>query len=530
MDNRKVIRSAGIVGMFILISRVFGLIRDMTMAAFFGTSLAMSAFVVAFTIPNLFRALFGEGALSSAFVPVFTETREKRGECEVWQFAARMFSVLSVVLAVIVVAGILLATVLLYFFPDNERLTLILVLLRIMLPYMFFICLAAFFSAMLNSLHYFMLPAAVPVVLNLVVIATLFLVCPRFDAGSDQRIIAVAWGVVLAGVIQWLTQMPLLWRCGFRPRFSVDWRDAGVRRVWQLMGTAVIGIGVTRVNVLFDRFIAAFISLGSPAYLYFAERLIYFPLGIFATALGTVLLPALSGHAAHSRVDRIRETVNQSIRHMMFVMLPAAVGMMIFAKPIIRLVYERGDFTPLSTEMTMLALTCYAPGLIMFSMIKVLIPVFYAQQDMKTPVRVGLACTGLNIILSLILMWPLKHVGIALATVLAATVEVVLLIRLVHKRIGSPGWIQIIKAICRMLGAVAIMTVCAIASYHWLDQVAGAYELTALLRQVVTLLGSIVIAVLAYGIGAWVSRCPEIDEIWNAVRGNAERGTRNAEP
>ena len=522
MDKKKVIRSAGVVALFILISRVFGLIRDMTFAAFFGTTLAMSAFVVAFTIPNLFRALFGEGALSSAFVPVFTETREKHGDGLVWQFAIRMFSLLSVVLAGIVVVGILLATLFLFFFPDSIRVTLILMLLRVMLPYMFFICLSAFFSAMLNSLHYFILPAVTPVVLNLVLIATLFLVCPHLDEEGDVRIMAVAWSVVLAGVLQWLMPLPLLRRCGFRLGFSFDWHDPKVKRVWQLMGTAIIGVGVTRINVLFDRFIAVFIGQGSPSYLYFAERLIYFPLGIFATSLGTVLLPALSGYVARSRIDRVRETLEQSIRHMTFVMLPSAVGMMVLARPIIQLVYERGDFTFLSTEMTMLALVCYAPGLVMFGMIKVLIPVFYAHQDIKTPMKIGVICTVLNIILNVILMWPLKHVGIALATVLSATVEVILLLYLVQKRIGSPGWTQIAFAIFRMVIATGIMGVTTFFAYHWLVQSTDGLQLIRVWRRAIVLFGSIGISVLVYGVASIVCRCPELAEIWNAVRSRGQ--------
>ena len=292
MDTKKVIRSAFTVGFFIAASRIFGLIRDISLAAFFGTSMAMSAFVVAFTIPNLFRSLFGEGALSAAFIPVFTESLKKEGKEHTWRFAVNMYSILTVVLASLVIAGILIATALLFYFPGNERICLILRLLRILLPYMFFICMAAFFAAMLNSLHYFTVPAAAPVVLNLVLIATVLLICPHLNSEGNIRIIAVAWSVILAGVLQWLMQFPLLLRCGFRPGFSINWKDPRIRRVRQLIAIAIIGIGVTRLNVLCDRFIAVFLGPESPSYLYFAERLIYFPLGIFATALGTVILPA----------------------------------------------------------------------------------------------------------------------------------------------------------------------------------------------------------------------------------------------
>lgn len=520
MDDGKVIRSAGAVGVFVLISRVLGLVRDMSMAAVFGTSLAMSAFVVAFTIPNLFRSLFGEGAMSSAFVPMFAEVREKDGEGRGWMFANRMFSALSLVLAAIVLAGLLLARVLQRAVPDNELLALILVLLQIMLPYMFFICAAAFFAAMLNSLHHFALPASAPAVLNAVLIATLLWVCPRLDGDGHSRIMAVAWAVIAGGVIQSSMQLPLLFKHGFRLRLDFKRGDAAVMRVWRLMGVAAVGVGVTQINVLLDRFLAAFIGRESPSYLYFSERLIYFPLGIFATALGTVLLPAFSGQAARSRTDKMLEILNRSIRHLMFAMIPAAVGMMILARPIVRLIYERGDFGFLSTEMTMLALTCYAPGLIMFGLLKVLVPLFYARQDMKTPVRLGLVCTGLNICLSLALMRPLGHIGIALATVLCATVNVLLLAVSARRMIGSPGWPRIAGAMLRIACAAAVMAAAAVTAHDRLYE--AAFALDPSLRRGVALAGAIGLAVVAYVAAALLFRCPEPGEIWRAVK---KRGT-----
>lgn len=518
MDKKTIIRSAGAVGFFILLSRAFGLVRDMAMAAFFGSSLAMDAFVVAFTIPNLFRSLFGEGALSSAFVPVFTETLEKQGFDKVRQFASNMFSFLSLILAALTVAGILAASLALWFLPLSPRIEMILDLLRIMLPYMFFICLTAFFSAMLNSLRRFVLPAIAPLAMNLTMIAVLFLVCPYLPAAGDWRIKAVAWSVIAAGVIQVFMQLPLLARCGLRLRVSMDWQDPRVRRVWQLMLAAIIGVGVTQVNVLLNRFVAVSIGQGAPSYLYYAERLIYFPLGIFATALGTILLPAFSGHAAQERFDLIRETLNHSLRQLMFIMLPAAVGLLALAKPIVRLVYERGDFSAMTTDMTALAVQCYAPGLVVFSLLKVLIPVFYAHQDMKTPVKIGLICTALNIVLMLILMWPLKHAGIALATVLSSGVQVLIMSILVHRRIGSPGWRSILSAFLRMALAAAAMAAATLLVYHGLQQAVWLSRWHGVLRQLVPLGLSMTAAVLVYGAVAAACRCPELAEFWSAFR------------
>ncbi len=313
-------------------------------------------------------------------------------------------------------------------------------------------------------------------------------------------------------------QLPLLARCGFRLRLSMNWQDPCVRRVWQLMGVSIIGIGVTQVNMQLNGIMALIIGPGSPSYLYYAERLIYLPLGIFATALGTILLPTFSGHVAQGRIDLIRDTLNHSLRQLMFIMLPVAAGMFVLAKPIVRLVYERGAFSAFSTDMTTLAVQCYAPGLVVFSLLKVLIPVFYAQQDMKTPVKIGLACTALNVALMLILMWPMKHAGIALATVISSGVQVVIMGVLVHRRIGSPGWRNIFGAVGRMAVASAAMALAALWVYHSVQQAPWLSAQHGLLRQLVLLGLSVACAVLVYGVVTVVLRCSEIGELWTALR------------
>lgn len=518
MEKKKIIRSASGVSFFIMLSRVGGLVRDMAMAAFFGSSLAMDAFVVAFTIPNLFRSLFGEGALSSAFVPVFTETLQKKSRAEVWQFTAKMFSFLGATLAALVAAGILLASLGLVFLRASPRLELILELLRIMLPYTFFICLTAFFAAMLNALRRFMLPAAAPVVMNLTLIAALFLVCPLLPAEGYRRITVVAWSVIAAGIFQSVMLFPTLAREGFRLSFVLDFQDPRVRRVGQLLLAAIIGVGVTQVNVLLNRLVAMLIGQGAPSYLYYAERLIYFPLGIFATALGTILLPTFSSFAAQARPDLLRETLNHSLRQLLFVMLPAAAGLLALTAPIVRLIYQRGDFSAQATQMTALAVQCYAPGLVVFSLLKVLIPVFYAQQDMKTPVKIGLLSTALNVALMLILMWPLKHAGIALASVISAGVQVVIMVFIVQRRLGTLDWPVIFNATLRMAVAATIMVLAARGVYYYIQQASWLIARSGLLQQLVPLVLSILAAILVYGAAAAACRCPELREFSAALR------------
>ncbi len=525
MDNRRVIRSAGLVSVFIGVSRLFGLARDMAMAALFGSSLAMDAFVVAFTIPNLFRNLFGEGALSSAFVPVFSETLEKQGRDTVWRFAQNMLTLLSLVLAGLVLAGIGAAALLQAVFPFSPRVDLILSLLQIMLPYMFFICLAAFFSAMLNSLHRFALPAATPVVLNLVMIAALLLVCPRLDAEGRLRIVVAAWSVVAGGAIQCLMLLPPLVRNGFRLRLSFDWSDPRVRRVVQLMGVAIIGTGMTQISVLLDRLVAVFIGPGSASYIYYAERLIYLPLGLFATALGTVLLPAFSGHAAREEPGRIRETLNHATRQLLFIMVPAAVGLFALARPIVALIYQRGDFSAQAAALTAVAVQCYAPGLLVFSLLKVLVPVFYAHQDMKTPVRVGVACTGLNMALkvALVLAWlawpfPYAYAGLAIGTVFSSAVAVATLGVLTHRRLGSCGWGAMAAAGAKMLAAALLMAAAAVAAHRFLERADWPDSLPGMVRQLTAVFGAMGIGALVYVLAAAALRCRELPEFLAALR------------
>jgi len=519
MEKHKVIRSAGPVGFFILLSRILGLVREMAMAAFFGSSITMDAFVAAFAIPNLFRGLFGEGALSAAYVPVFTDSLEKEGREKAWELANKMFSFLGLALAAIVLAGILVISIANLFVPDNPRIAAILELARIMLPYMFFICLAAFFSAMLNSLHHFFLPAATYAALNIVMIIALLLVCPRLDPAGNGRILTVAWSVIAAGIVQWLIQLPLLWKCGFRLKINFQWDDARIRRVWKLMGAAAIGVGVTQINFLIvDRGIALLIGQGYLSYLNYAERLIYLPLGMFGTALGTVLLPTLSTHASRDRQDLVRQTLNHSIRQLTFLALPAALGLLALARPIVEVIYERGNFNAHTTAMTALALFFYAPGLLAFCLLKILIPVFYAYQDVKTPVRLGIACTCLSIVLKLILIWPMKHAGIAFGTVLATSAEVIVLLILIHRRYGSPGWQNILFSVTKMFAAGAVMGVVAVVTDKFCLALFSSHGLHLQLARLLALAAAIGAAIATYLAAAMILRCEEAKELWDAMR------------
>ncbi len=527
MEQRKVIRSAMLIGGFTSMSRVFGLIRDFLTAGFFGTSLAMSAFVVAFRIPNLFRALFGEGALSSAFVPVFIDAREKDGEERAWMLARKVITLVATVLLGVVLAGILVISLLLRRPDLGIKTAMILPLVRIMLPYMMFICLAALSMAILNSYHRFALPASTPSLLNLTWIAFILLVCPRISGPLERQIYGLAWGVFVAGIIQLGVQIPVLWRYGYRPGLSFDFTDKRVWKVFTLMGPAALGLAVYQVNALVDSLLAAWVGSWAPAALFYSERLLYLPQGILATALSTVLLPVLSGHAARADFKKITQTLNHSLRSLFFIMAPAAIGLLVLAKPIIQMIFEWKQFDATSTMLTARALWFYAPGLLVFCLAKVFVPAFYATQDTRTPVRIGLACVALNFTLNVtfILTWPQywKHAGLALATVISEGVNGFVLGCFIHRRMGSPGWREMLNSAARILAAAVIMGLCAYVIQRALFAFGHRFDVAEKIVQVGSVLGSILIAMGIYLLLALLFRCPELREVREAILLRAKR-------
>lgn len=515
------------IGGFTSISRVLGLVRDFLTAGFFGTSLPISAFVVAFRIPNLFRALFGEGALSSAFVPVFVAARKSEGDEKAWTLARKVISLVGLVLVCVVAAGVLGLTFFMHRPGLGEKAAMILPLARIMLPYLFFICMAGLSMAILNSYHRFALPALTPSLLNITWIAFLLVVCPRMGSTLEEQIYGLAWGIFVAGAIQLSFQIPALVRCGWRPGFSLGLDDPRVLRVFTLMGPAALGLAVTQVNVMINSLLATWIGSWAPAALFYAERLLYFPQGILAVALSTVLLPVLSSHAARADHQQIRDTVNHSLRTLLFVMIPAAVGLLALARPIVRMIYEWNRFTPESTALTALALQFYAPGLMVFCLAKVFVPVFYATQDTKTPVKIALVAVTLNFTLNVlfILTWPLytKHAGLALATVISEGFNGLTLGFLLHRRLGSPGWRQILTSAAKSLAAAAVMGLGAAAIHAMLFRAGEALGLMAKLNQIQAVFLSIAGALAIYLLVARLLRCGELNDVLDALRRRRSR-------
>lgn len=528
MEKHRVIRSAFKVGSFTLLSRLLGLVRDTLTASAFGTSVAMSDFVVAFRLPNLFRALFGEGALSSAFVPVFMATRGKDGESEAWLVARKTVTFVAAFLLLLVVAGVLAITVLMHAAPDlAARAPHLLPLARIMLPYILFICLAGLFMAMLNACHQFSLPALTPSLLNITWILFVLYVCPRLGATQGERIYGLAWAVFLAGLIQLGVQVPALVRRGFRPGLTWDAGDERVRRVFRLMGPTALGQSVTQVNVMVNTLLARWAAPWAPASLFYAERLLYFPQGLLATALSTVLLPVFSGHAARGDHAEMKRTLSHSLRTLLFVMIPASVGLFVLAEPITQMLFGWGAFDREAVAHTSIALRFYAPGLMVFCLAKVFVPAFYALQDTRTPFRIGLGAVTLNFVLNVIfvLTWPLdyKHAGLAFATVLSEAFNGITLAFLLHRRLGSPGWAQVLVTAGRGLVTAGVMAGAIALVLHRIEAALAGAGWTAKLVQVGSVLGAILVGIVVYFATAALLRAPELGFVGEALRKRRDR-------
>jgi putative peptidoglycan lipid II flippase len=521
MDNRNVIRVAFKVGGFTMLSRVLGMVRDILTAGVFGTSLAMSSFVVAFRIPNLFRALFGEGALSSAFIPVFMDSRRKEGEEAAWRLARRVVTLVGAVLIGIVVLGIAGMSAALLWPGLNAKAAAVLPLARIMLPYVFFICMAALAMAVLNSYRKFSVSAFTPALLNITWILAVLFIIPLTGSSPARRIQALAWTVFVAGAVQLAYQLPSLWRVGWRPGVDTDWRDPRVKQVFLLMGPSALGLAVNQINVMVNSMIALWVGVWAPSALFYAERLIYFPQGILATALGTVLLPVLSDFAAQNKHREMRAAIHHGLRTLLFVMTPAAVGLFVLAGPIVQMLLERGAFDPRSTVLTARALSFYAPGLMVFCLAKVFVPAFYALQDTRTPVKIGVCGVMLNLTLNvasaLTLPEEWRHAGMAFSTVIAEGFNGLMLAWFLRRALGPFGLRGILLGLARALGAAAAMGAVAYGAERALTTWLYIY-LPHKIAQIIGVPAAIVLGAAVYFGLARIFRFPELGYVLDALR------------
>ncbi len=441
------VRSVFATGGMTLISRITGFARDILLARLLGTTALADAFFVAFRIPSFFRRIFGEGAFSQAFVPVFSGYLQKPGsasEDEARTFADHMAGAFLLVLLAVTALGVLAAPAIIFvlapgFLSQPAKYQLAVTLLRITFPYLLFISLVAMAAGMLNARGRFAAAAFTPVLLNLSLILAAGVIAPH----TNEPAVIVAWGVFGGGVLQLVFQIPFLLRERLLPRFRVSFRHPGVRRVFRLMVPGLFGSSIAQINLVVDTVLASFLVTGSISWLYYANRLLEFPLGIFGVALGTVILPHLAGKHTRASMSEFAATLDWALRWVIVIAVPAAAALIVLSMPIIVTLYRYGAFSAQAAVQTHWVLIAFALGLPAFVLIKVLAPGFYARQDTRTPVKIGSIALVANMVFNGILIWPLAAAGLALATTLSGLLNAWLLYRGLRRDAvyrPHPGW------------------------------------------------------------------------------------------
>ena len=507
-------RAAGVNSFFTTLSRIFGLVRDMLMANYFGTGFCCSAFVTAFTLPNLLRRLFGEGTLASVFVPQFAQVMQDKGKEEAYKCASLTLSWLAVILTsiTIIVAAAALGTVPFLDFSPKWKLTALLI--AVMMPYCVFICLTALCGAMLNTLGHFSMPALAPVFLNVCIITTVWLGAFFCQRGSQAHIFFAAVGVLLGGLAQLALQIPELWKRGYRFSFGLSLDHPFVKKIVTVMMPAVLGTGVAQINIMVDRYLANSVNERGAAVLYNADRLVEFPLGIFGVALAVAALPVLSFAHARGDKDHFKDALGFSLRHSSFVMIPAMCGLMILGEPIIRLLLEHGEFTAESTSYTARALFYYTLGLPGFAIVKILVPAFYAAKDTKTPVIIGLAMMILNLTLNLILMHFMEERGLALATAISTYINITLLLFFLRKKCGPLGLTGVSLSFLKTIVSSLLMSLAIFGTLKLLNSHLPQHE-TFLAKFLVVVI-PIMTGLLVYALCALILKQDEWKELFKA--------------
>jgi len=512
-EHRRLLKSTSTISSLTILSRIFGYLREQRIAFLLGTSDVADAYRVAFLIPNLLRRLVGEGAVSAAFIPTFTRYLNDENRKEAWEFANTLLTAITVFITIVTILGVVLSPWIVPLFASGfaetpGKVEVTTVLNRIMFPYIAFVSLSAFAMGILNSFHRFAAPAFAPVLLNLCVIAFSFLT--GFFSNPE---IALAVGVVAGGALQVAIQIPPLIQSGWRFRWIWNLAHPGVRRVGLLMAPLLFGIGIVQVNVLVDTQFASYLSTGSAASIGVADRVMELVLGGYAIALSTAILPLLSRQAADRRLEEMRTTLNFALRIVLFVTLPATVGLILLRREIIQVLFEHGAFDANSTALTAWALLFFAVGLSAFSMVKIIVPAFYALHDTRTPVWTAFVAMLLNIGLNFLFIRPLENGGPALATSLSAAFNCIALIVIFRRRHGSLD-VRSVAASCLKFAAASMFM--GVAAYS-LIRIPGFYS-GPFLQRALALTTTILASTGAYFGAAYLLRTREIQEMRGVYR------------
>ncbi len=504
-------RAAGVTGAATLASRLLGVVREQVLASWFGASDAMDAFNVAFRVPNMVRDLFAEGAMSAAFVPTFTKTLTTDGKAAAWRLASIVINTLLLATGLLVLLGIVFASPLVLAFAGDYagvpgKLDLTVGLTRTMMPFLMLVAVAAACMGMLNSLRRFFMPALSPATFNVATVVCALALTPLMPAFGLPPIASVAIGTLLGGIGQIALQWPGLRAEGYRHRFVLDFSDPGLRRILLLMGPGTIGLAATQVNVFVNTVLATEHGTGAVSWLNYAFRLMYLPIGLFGVSVATATVPAVSRHAAGGDDASIRTTVADGLSLMLMLNVPATIGLVALATPIVQLLFERHAFTAADTAATAGALQFYAVGLVGYSVSRIVAPTFYALGDSRTPVVVSVISVLTNAGLNLLLSRWLGFTGLALGTSFAALVSASLLVWRLSRRLDGVEAARVGSSLIRIALASALMGIAATAAYARLDLWLPG---TALLPQVIRLASAIAVALVTLAAAAWTLRIPE---------------------
>ncbi|MFZ5447507.1 MAG: murein biosynthesis integral membrane protein MurJ [Thermodesulfobacteriota bacterium] len=515
----KIARAAGTVSLAVFASRILGLVREQVFAALFGAGFAFDAYVVAFRIPNLMRDLFAEGALSSAFVTVFTDYDQRLGPAQTWRLANNVIFCFTLLLSLLVLVGMLFSPEITGIMAPEfgtvpGKLALTTLMTRIMFPFLVLVSLAALAMGILNTKGKFFIPSLASSFFNLgavVVGVSLSLVAPRFGV---EPIVGMAWGALVGGFLQLAVQLPLLWRVGFRLSWVLDFREPGLKRIVKLMLPAVVGLSATQINIFINTFYASSCVQGSISWLNYAYRLFHLPMGLFGVALMVATLPVVSRHASNKDLGALRDALQSSLSLAILVTLPAACGLIFLAQPIIALIYQHGQFTALDTHQTAAALALYALGLAAFAGVKIMVPVFYALDDTRVPVIGSFVTVAANLALIQITLAPLQHRAIALSTSLSMVLNFLFLAAVLYHKVNGYQVRSLLITLLKGTGAGVIMGLVV----YWLHGYASAWLGSGLMGQILSLGGVIVVGMVLYA--AMVSRLqiPEFQELLQHVR------------
>ncbi|MGQ9705915.1 MAG: murein biosynthesis integral membrane protein MurJ [bacterium] len=511
MVSGKMVRAAGLLSVNTFISRILGLVREMIFASLFGANYVTDAFRVAYAIPYVLRRLLGEGAMSAFLVPIFTDIRTKEGDEEGKRFVYSAYTTFSIVVAIIIAIGILIAPVIVLIIAPGFRnspqtFNLTVNLTRIMFPYMFLMMTSAMSMGILNSYEHFFTPSLGPIVLNLGFIGTMLYLAPLFGEDISMQVYGLAYGVLLGGLLQVLVQVPAQFRFKIRFRPIFNFTHKGVKRMFVLMGPALIVIGVVRISLLLDNIAASLLGEGTISILNYSERLLQFPLGMIGFAVSTSSLPLLAKYYSEGKIDDMKRTLMDAFSLAMIVCLPAMTGLFALGGPIVSVIYRHGAFTFADAVATTNVLYALSVGLVGFIGVQIIVPAFYAMQDMKTPLWGAIIALVINGILNFTLMIPWGIVGIALATTFSTFANLILIAYLLHKRIGGLGFKNFIIKNIKILLISIVMAVVIYYSYKYLLIYLG----VNILNQIIGLVVGVCVGILIYVGFAYMFRVSEI--------------------